>query len=69
MPYNQTLMEKDFLDRLASQLRVNKTAACRRAIQRILSIIKNNYETGKYSNYTEAENDFRELVKGDLNCQ
>jgi hypothetical protein len=30
----------DFLDRLASQLRANKSAACRRAIQRILAIVK-----------------------------
>ena len=58
-----------FLDHLASQLKANKSAACRRAIQRILGVIKNNYETGKYSNYTEAETDFRSLVEGDVNCK
>jgi predicted transcriptional regulator len=29
-------METGFLDRLANQLKANKTAICRRAIQRIL---------------------------------
>jgi hypothetical protein len=34
--YSQTLNETGFHDRLANQLKANKTAACRRAIQRIL---------------------------------
>jgi hypothetical protein len=34
-------MSTEFLDRLASQLKVNKSAACRRAIQRIWSVSRN----------------------------
>jgi hypothetical protein len=55
----------DFLDRLASQLRANKSAACRRAIQRILAFVKKNFEDGKYKNDVEAEADFRQLVDRD----
>jgi len=58
----------DFLDHLASQLRANKSAACRRAIQRILAIVKNNLEDGKYKNDVEAEADFRQLVDRDESC-
>jgi len=58
----------DFLDRLASQLRANKSAACRRAIQRILAIVKNNCEDGKYKDDVEAEADFRHLVDRGEGC-
>jgi len=58
-----------FLDRLASELRANKSAACRRAIQRILAIVKNNFEGGKYENDVEAEADFRQLVDRDKGCK
>jgi hypothetical protein len=44
---SQTLMETGFLDRLANQLRVNKTATCRRAFQRILVRMKEHCESGK----------------------
>jgi hypothetical protein len=33
-------MSTSFLDRLATQLKSNKSAACRRAIQRILDVVK-----------------------------
>jgi gamma-glutamyl:cysteine ligase YbdK (ATP-grasp superfamily) len=56
----------DFLDRLASQLRANKSAACRRAIQRILAVVKKNFEERKYMNDVEAEADFRQLVDRDF---
>jgi hypothetical protein len=59
----------DFLDRLASQLRVNKSAACRRAIQRSLAVVKKNFEDGKYKNDVEAEADFRQLVDRDEGCK
>jgi hypothetical protein len=58
----------DFLDRLASQLRANKSAACRRAIQRILAVVQKNFEDGKYKNHVEAEADFRQLVDRDESC-
>jgi len=40
-------METGFLDRLANQLKVNKSATCRRAIQRILVRIKEHCESGR----------------------
>ncbi len=60
-------MSTEFLDRLASQLKVGKDPASRRAIERILDVIKKSYEGGKYQNLTEAERDFRQLVEGEEN--
>jgi hypothetical protein len=57
------------LDRLASQLRANKSAAWRRAIQRILAVVKKNFEEGNYKNDVEAEADFRQLVDRDEGCK
>ena len=62
-------METDFLDRLANQLKVNKSATCRRAIQRILVRIKEHCESGEYQTASEAENEFRRLVESDLACK
>ncbi len=62
-------METDFLDRLANQLKVNKGAACRRAIQRILVRIKEHYESGEYRSTIEAGSEFRRLVESDLACK
>jgi hypothetical protein len=59
----------DFLDRLASHLRANKSAACRRAIQRILAVVKKNFEDGKYKSDLEPEADFRQLVNRDDGCK
>jgi hypothetical protein len=46
-----------------------RLAACRRAIQRLLVIVKEDYEAGRYSSITEAENDLRKRAKRDLNCK
>ena len=62
-------MSTDFLERLASQLKVNKSAACRRAIQLILAVVKKTFEDGKYKNAVEAEADFRQLVNRDEGCK
>jgi len=62
-------MSAGFLDQLATQLRNNKSAACRRAIQRILDVVKKDYERGKYGSHTEAENDFRRLVDREEACK
>ncbi len=59
----------DFLDRLATQLKTNKSALCRRAIQRILAVVKKNFEDGRYKNDVEAEADFRQLVDRDEGCK
>jgi hypothetical protein len=63
------LVSTDFLDRLATQLKTNKSALCRRAIQRILAVVKKNFEDGKYKNDVEAEADFRQLVDRDEGCR
>lgn len=62
-------MDTRFLDRLANQLKQNKNAACRRAIQRILVRIKEHCESGQYQSTTDAENEFRRLVVSDLACK
>lgn len=58
-------MSTEFLDRLASQLKIGKDPASRRAIERILDIIKKGYENGQYQSSVEAERDFRQLVVRD----
>ena len=68
MKYDR-LVSTDFLDRLATQLKTNKSALCRRAIQRILAVVKKNFEDGKYKNDVEAEADFRQLVDRDEGCR
>ncbi|HEY2547953.1 MAG TPA: hypothetical protein VGI46_17915 [Candidatus Acidoferrum sp.] len=61
------MMSTQFLDRIASQLKIGKDAVSRRAIERILDVIKSSYENGKYQNSIEAERDFRHLVEGEEN--
>jgi hypothetical protein len=56
------LMSTEFLDRLASQLKIGKGPASRPAIERILDITKTGYQNGQYENPVEAERDFRRLV-------
>jgi hypothetical protein len=60
-------MSAEFLDRLASQLKIGKSAAGRRAIERILGTIKKNYESGQYQSTTDAERDFRQMVEREEN--
>jgi hypothetical protein len=52
----------DFLDRLASQLKVGKGPATRRAIERILDVVRKGYENAQYESPVEAERDLRRLV-------
>jgi ribosomal protein L29 len=62
-------MNTEFLDHLAEQLRVGKSAACRRAIARILTAMKERCERDEYVSKSEAELAFRELVDGESLCQ
>ena len=48
-------MSTEYLDRLARQLKIDKTLACRRAINRILEEMKKRCENGEYSDQTGAE--------------
>lgn len=61
-------MSTEYLDHLAQQLKLNKSAACRRAINRILAEMKKRSETGEFSNQTEGETAFRKLVEDEGAC-
>lgn len=51
-----------FLDALATQLKIGRSSAFRRAVQRTLETVKKNFESGEYQSTTEAELTFRKLV-------
>jgi hypothetical protein len=57
-----TIMDIEFLTQLAHQLRIGKTPACRRAINRILEEMKQRCEKGEYDTPVDAESAFRESV-------
>ena len=59
----------EYLDKLAQQLKIDKNAACQRAIERILAMIKNRYDEGAYDSRTAAELDFRKLVEQQGTCR
>jgi hypothetical protein len=52
----------EFLRRLASQLKVNKQPAERRAVEKLLHVVAEKYEVGLYANPCDAERDLRVLV-------
>ena len=62
-------MNTDFLDQLAGQLKVDKNAACRRAIERILAMTKKRCDEGTYESRTAAELDFRKFVEAQGTCR
>lgn len=63
------IMDTKYLVRLAHQLRIDKTPACRRAINRILEDMKRRCENGEYRNPMEAESAFRKFVEDERSCQ
>jgi len=62
-------MSTEYLDQFAQQLKVNKSPACRRAINRILAEMKKRCDEGEYASETEAELAFRKFVEGARACQ
>ena len=64
-----SIMDTEYLVRLAHQLRIDKTPACRRAINRILEEMKKRCENGEYRDPKEAESAFRKFVQDDRSCQ
>jgi len=62
-------MNTDFLDRLAEQLKRGKSAACRRAISRMLTTMKERCDRGEFESQSEVERAFRELVDMEPICQ
>jgi hypothetical protein len=62
-------MSTEYLDQLAQQLKIDKSAACRRAIERILAMMKERCGKGLYETRTAAELEFRKLVEQQGTCQ
>jgi hypothetical protein len=58
-----------YLDQLAEQLKSGKSAACRRAIGRILAMMKKRYDNGEFASPREAEVEFRKFVERQGTCQ
>ncbi len=52
----------EFLSHLASQLKLNKQPAERRAVEKLLHVVTEKFTDGQYANRCDAERDFRELV-------
>jgi hypothetical protein len=61
--------DTEYLDQLADQLKIDKTPACRRAINRILAEMKTRCEKGEYNTPIEAESAFRKFVEDERACQ
>jgi hypothetical protein len=62
-------MDAAFLDQLAEHFRKGKSPACRRAIGRILTAMKERWERGEFSSESEAEKAFRHRVAGEPSCK
>ena len=52
----------EFLSRLASQLKVNKQPAERRAVEKLLRVVEEKFEVGMYASPSDAERDLRAKV-------
>jgi hypothetical protein len=52
----------EFLSHLASQLKVNKQPAERRAVEKLLHLVTEKYDLGIYASRSDAERDLRTLV-------
>jgi hypothetical protein len=62
-------MNTEYLEHSAQQLKVDKSPACRRAINRILAVMKKRCADGEYETQAEAESAFRKLVADERTCQ
>jgi len=62
-------MNTQFLDHLAKQLGMRRSAACRRAIGRILTTVKERFAAGQYQSQPAAERDFRKRVEAEPSCR
>jgi hypothetical protein len=61
-------MDTTFLDQLAHLLKIDKTAACRRAINRLLVEMKRHCDAGEYVDQAEAEDEFRKRIADESTC-
>jgi hypothetical protein len=64
-----SVMSTEYLDQLARQLKIDKTPACRRAINRILEDLKKRCESGEFATPMDAEAAFRKFVEDERACQ
>lgn len=62
-------MDTEFLNRLAKVLKSGKSAACQRAISRLLSNLKKRCEAGEFDSPAEAEGVFRSMVSEEPACK
>jgi hypothetical protein len=62
-------MDTAFLDQLAEHLRKGKDPACRRAIGRILTAMKERWERSEFSSQSEAEKAFRNRIAAEPACK
>jgi hypothetical protein len=62
-------MDSGFLNRLAKVLKTGKSAACQRAIERLLAKMKNRYEGGEFDSPSKAELAFRKMVEEETACK
>jgi hypothetical protein len=62
------MMRTTFLDHLAGQFRWGKSPACRRAIGRCLTAMKERFERGEFESPSRAEAEFRQLVDAESAC-
>jgi hypothetical protein len=61
--------DTEYLNQLADQLKIDKTPARRRAINRILAEVKARCDSGEYDNPMAAESAFRKFVEDDRTRQ
>lgn len=61
-------MDTTFLNRLAKVLKAGKSAPCQRAIERLLTTVKKQYENGEFDSSSEAEAVFRDFVNKESAC-
>lgn len=62
-------MDTAFLDQMAEYFRKGKSAACRRAIGRVLTAVKEQLERGEFSSESEAEKAFRDRIAAEPACK
>jgi hypothetical protein len=55
--------DSDFISRIATQLKIGKSPASRRSIDRIMGMVRVKYECGLYGSQSEAETDLRKQIE------
>jgi hypothetical protein len=61
-------MSTDYLDQRAVQLKDGKNIACRRAVDKILAMMKKRIANGEYFSAAEAELDLIRFLERESSC-